>query len=585
MNIQKAFEKYSSLGIACLPTKKDKSPDVRGTWKGGIIDPKAYSSAFGIGIICGSISKNIECLDFDNHFGDAKDILSAYLTGEAKEIFKKNNLPIESTTSGGFHLLYRCSKIEGNQKLAQRPKKEADRWRPDTIIETRGEGGYFCVDPTPGYKTIRNDIFSIPEITPDERQVLIEQAKAFNTWSDIRKNEYEEKDRPGDIFNAKPEAIDEMKSALTRAGWKEITHGIWQRPGKNKGISATIGKVAANVFYCFTSNGHPFNENSGYTPFQVISLLNYNGDFKAATKDIAERYSLNSNNKTTSHKSKEKVKQTSAIELDSILKGAYIDLEIPVEKPPVIMKIRDVEGMTTRDKRLFTLGNFSATTGKSKSKKTFLASMLLAAASGNTTVQNKFTSDLPKNKLAVLLFDTEQSRYDSFLTSSRIPSILGYIPENFGAFDLREFTPHERCEIIDFALKKFKDNLGFVVIDGVADLAKAINDEEEATRVVGLLMKWSKLYNCHIHTIIHQNKQDNFATGHLGSAIIKKAETIISVTKDTQNSRTSNVSCQMIRGTDDFDDFDFTINTSGLPEILKEENTYKNIYETEREFF
>jgi hypothetical protein len=61
--------------------------------------------------------------------------------------------------------------------------------------------------------------------------------------------------------------------------------------------------------------------------------------------------------------------------------------------------------------------------------------------------------------------------------------------------------------------------LGFVVIDGIADLANAINDEIEASRVVSLLMRWTKIYNCHIHVIIHENKADNNATGHLGSSI------------------------------------------------------------------
>lgn len=60
------------------------------------------------------------------------------------------------------------------------------------------------------------------------------------------------------------------------------------------------------------------------------------------------------------------------------------------------------------------------------------------------------------------------------------------------------------------------------MIDGIADLAMAINDEIEASRVVSLLMKWTKLYNIHITLVIHQNKNDEYATGHLGSAILKR---------------------------------------------------------------
>lgn len=574
-----AFKKYTKAGFLCLPTKEDKSPDVQDTWKGGIKDLDKYTNAYGIGIICGEGSGGLECMDFDNHFSDAKDTLSQYLNNDdVKLIYQKYNLPIESTLNGGYHLLYRCEKIQGNQKLAQRPKKEGYRWIPDTIIETRGEGGYFCVDPTPGYKTVRNDLTRVATISQDERNTLISTAKSFNTWSEIRNKEYEEKDLPGDIYNSKPEAIEEMKAVLIRSGWKKISEMNWQRPGKEKGISATLGKVASNIFYCFSSNAYPFDENSGYTPFQVIALLKYNGDFKAFAKELSEKYG---NSKESQRKSKAEPK----MDIEPILKKSFIDLNIPILKPPVIMRIRDIEGVKLIDRRLFTLGNFSVTTGKSKTKKTFLANFFIAAATSNQTIDNKFIPDIPKNKQAVLLFDTEQSKYDAYITVARIPKMIGSIPENFGCFSLREYTPFERCEIINYAFeKKFKDNLSFIVIDGIVDLANAINDEDEASRVVSLLMKWTSVYNCHIHVIIHENKQDNYATGHLGSALIKKAEVNISVQKDPDNYLRSSVKCNLIRGASDFNDFDFVIDNEGLPRI-EDKGPVENYYEPEKEIF
>jgi len=517
----------------------------------------------------GELSHGLECMDFDNHFADAKETLSAFINiPEVKEIYEHYQLPIQATKSGGYHLLYRCSVIEGSQKLAQRPKKEGNKWRPDSIIETRGEGGYFCAAPTPGYRVIRNSITDIQEITPDERDVLISLAKTYNTWDNTRKTEYQDRGRPGEIYDNQPEAIEEMKAELLKAGWKELREGLWQRPGKEKGISATLGKVAPNVFNCFTSNGHPFEQNSGYTPFQVVGLLKYNGDFSAFAKYLALKYEVDKPVRKPSSTDRKEPKTEN--EFESILSSAFIDLTIPIEKPPVVIMFRDRPkgNQTSVDRRVLTLGNFSAIIGKSKSKKTFLTSLLLAAASGNEAVHGKVVADFPENKRAILLFDTEQSRYDSYIASSRIPKLLGYNPENFGAFDLREFTPFERCDIIDFALQKYKDNIGMVVIDGIADLAVAINDEEEASRVVSLLMRWSKIYNCHIVVVIHQNKNDNYATGHLGSSVTKKAETIIEVTKDNESYSRSHVSCNMIRGAADFDDFIFEINEHGLPVVL-----------------
>jgi hypothetical protein len=192
----------------------------------------------------------------------------------------------------------------------------------------------------------------------------------------------------------------------------------------------------------------------------------------------------------------------------------------------------------------------------------------MAAASSNTVIQNKLIGTLPQNKQAVILFDTEQSNYDAWESANRVNRLLGYTPENFGAFDLREYDPMERCQIIEYTLEKFKGSIGFLVIDGIADLAKANNDEDEATRVVSLLMRWTKEYQCHIVTVIHQNKNDNFATGHLGSYIMKKSESIISITKDAEFSNKSQVNCDMIRGVQDFNEFSFEISENGLPYII-----------------
>lgn len=562
-------KKYIDYGLSILPVKLDKSPGLKTSWKDGVKDLNLFENVAGIGIICGKISGGLECLDFDNHFGDAKDNLSQFIE-EIKFLYDKYKFPIEQTQSGGFHLLYKCSEIDGNQKLASKPllDKKNNTWKPDAIIETRGEGGYFVADPTPGYKIIRNNILDIPEITKDERKKIIEVCKSFNEWYDIRKDKYEEKDKPGDLFNSDITSIDEMVSCLKNNGWSELKNGLWTRPGKKDGISATLGKVAQNVFYVFSSNAYPFNPNSGYTPFQVIGLLKYNGDFSQFAKELSERYNLNKPVKKEHGKITPIEEKKDPDKLKDLLSKSYIDLHIPVAKPPVAIKIKDFENGFIVEKRLFTLGNFSAITGKSKSKKTFLTSILLSAAALNGYVYNKLTGCLPEKKRLVLLFDTEQSNYDAYMTAKRVENILNIdISSVFGAFDLREFTPKERCEIIDYALEMYKDNLGFVVIDGIADLANAINDEQEATKVTSLLMKWTKQYNCHICTVIHQNKNDSYATGHIGSAILKKAEAIISVTKNEHNSYKSDVKCDMIRGVAEFNDFEIEIQENGIPII------------------
>jgi len=556
------IKKYIDSGYEIIPCNLDKTPFVKSTWNKhfGIND---FVNAKAIGIKCGILNKGLECLDLDSHDGMAKQRLTEFIE-KIKELYDKYKFPIEQTQNGGYHILWKCDFIEGNQKLASVPKKnEQGKWIPDAIFETRGDGGYFIAYPSPGYLLIKNDIFNIPTITKEERIYLLEIAKSFNTWTRIIPNEYEQTDKPGDIYNKTSDAIADMKNILSSHGWKELKHGEWTRPGKVKGISATLGKVAPNVFYVFSANAFPFDENSGYTPFQVMALLEYNGDFKACAKYLSDKLELKP------HKIEPKTSQTEKTidEKKEILRRSMIDTDIEIERPPVILYISDSNGTSTIRKRLLTLGNFSAIIGKAKSRKTFNLSMLSGCLVKNGNLYNKFYAQLPENKRCILYFDTEQGLYDSANVMKRIERLASQKPEHFLGFNLREHSPIERCDIIEYALSVFNE-VGFVAIDGVADLANAINDEDEATRVVGLILRWTKQYNCHISTVIHQNKNDNFATGHLGSYIMKKAEAVISVSKEKGSQSHSVVSCDYSRGID-FDNYSFYIDDTGLPVLAE----------------
>lgn len=554
-------KQYIKVGLSVLPTKKDKSPNTS-KWINIDVDLSEFKEAYGIGIKCGKASKGLECLDFDNHFDDAKETLTKFIK-EIKDIYNKYKFPIESTVSGGYHLLYRCEKNEGNLKLASKPLFENERWRPDAIIETRGEGGYFVADPTPGYKITRNNILDIQEITVEERDFIISVAKSFNEWSEPKKIEFENTDRPGDQYNNDSDSIQSTKNLLKANGWNELRTGIWQRPNKKNGISATFGKVAPNVFYNFSANAYPFEEKSAYTPFQILSILEYNSDFSECARHLAEKY------KPIQQQKPIEKKEITEDKLKLILNKSLIDTSVEIEKPPIIFYVSERAGTSTIEKRVFTLGNFSAIIGKAKSKKTFFLSMVTATLIGNSYYQEKLKGNLPKEKRRIIYFDTEQGYYDGWMTAKRIEKIAGKV-NHFSYFSLREYSPHERCDIVEYALNSLND-IGFVIIDGIVDLATAINDEIEATRVTSLLLKWTKKHNCHISIVIHQNKGDNFATGHIGSSIMKKAEAVISITKDKTSSYVSMVECDFMRGASDFDSFRFMINNDSLPEILDNE--------------
>ena len=555
-------KKYWDKGLKTLPVKEDKSPHGGVRWREDIPkDISLYEDAYGVAVACGSASGGLECLDFDNHFDDAQKTIKNF-QGIIKDLFKQHKFPIETTPHGGFHLFFRCEKNEGNRKLANKKAIPlgGDKEKVSATIETRGEGGYVIVDPTEGYKFFYGSLENVPVISIEDRDRLIEAAMSLNEYVEDKFPIEEEKgNKPGDLFNRDPNCLEEVKNCLLKHEWTEVKDKQWRRPDKKKGISATLGVAAENVFYVFSSNAHPFDVG-GYSPFRVIGLLDYGGDFKRWAAELFKRYEKELPQKKEYGTQQEKSHNDT--ELESILSKAYIDYRIPVVRPPVVMKIRN-----NGEQRLMSLGNFSAIIGKSKSKKTFFVSILGSAAVSNEYIQGKIKGCLPEGKRGVLWFDTEQSDYDAYRTAKRVIETTGKDQNNFYAYDLREYSPRDRCQIIDYALQKYKNYAGYVVIDGIADLVTAINDEEEASRVVSLLMKWTKIYNCHITTVIHQNKHDSFATGHLGSSVMKKSECVISVTKNEDFIGNSTVGCDYIRGVREFDSFDFSINEDGYPII------------------
>ncbi len=69
-------------------------------------------------------------------------------------------------------------------------------------------------------------------------------------------------------------------------------------------------------------------------------------------------------------------------------------------------------------------GNFSASIGKAKSKKTFNVSAIVAAALKNGTVL-RYAAELPEEKRKVLYIDTEQSPYHCLKVMKRILRMAG----------------------------------------------------------------------------------------------------------------------------------------------------------------
>ncbi len=248
--------------------------------------------------------------------------------------------------------------------------------------------------------------------------------------------------------------------------------------------------------------------------------------------------------------------------IKEILKDSIIKATDTYKLPPQIIWVDN--------STIGTLGNFSASTGKAKTKKTFNVSALVAASLSNSKVLN-YRACLPEGKRRILYVDTEQSRYHCHNVLERILKLAGLSTtsdnENLDFICLREFTPSVRMEVIDYALSCDK-RYGLVIIDGIRDLLLDINNAGESVEVINKMMEWSSMYNLHIHCVLHQNKSDNNSRGHIGTEMNNKAETVLVISKNPSNPDNSIVQAMHIREKE-FKPFSFTVNDEGLPALVE----------------
>lgn len=255
--------------------------------------------------------------------------------------------------------------------------------------------------------------------------------------------------------------------------------------------------------------------------------------------------------------------QWSERDLAELLHNATIKATDKFDVPPEILWVGD--------STIATFGNFSASTGKAKSRKTFNVSAIVAASLVNGTVL-KYRACLPQKQRKILYFDTEQSRYHCHNVLTRILRLakqpLDQDPKNLKFIGLREYSPSLRLQLIDYALKTCK-GYGLVIIDGIRDLMYDINSAKESIDLITKLMAWSSSYNLHIHCVLHLNKGDDNTRGHIGTELNNKAESVLVISNSKTNKAISELKPMHMRAKE-FEPFAITINNDGLPVMVEE---------------
>lgn len=410
---------YDIPGLQFVPVDGLKRPVVKG-WQ-TTTEKHNLTNVAGVGLVCGVPSGNVECLDIDLKYS-----LDPKLFDKYKQIVHKSNdtllnkLVVQKTRSGGYHLIYRCSHISGNLKLANRPttaeekaetykktydaeilkstedskaktiaEKAAGNDKVRVLFETRGIGGQFVCHPSEGYDFVFGDLQSISEITPEEREILHSAARQFNeVYEPIiiprghiskspGKSSFEDYNERGDVVGL-----------LQNNGWTVVGQNgrktVFLRPGQTSSQSSGNYDHDKKWFSVFTTSTE-FEPQHAYLPYAVYAILECGKDFSMASKKLYE----SGYGERQEAAAKEKAPSTRAIQ--SRVKTDDNDfsfLATPADYDLYLQQVRDgtlPQGLSTGSKILdehfmFKEGNLVMTNGHDNTGKSVFTWWLLLCA-------------------------------------------------------------------------------------------------------------------------------------------------------------------------------------------------------------
>jgi hypothetical protein len=362
MNI---FQKYISYGLSVIPCN-GKFPTIK--WKEYQTTPPGFETenwSGNIAIICGAVSGGLLCIDFDIKNGNKWDEWISIIQDQYPQLLSK--LAIESTPSGGYHVVFRTDISIGNKKLA------INTGGKDATIETRGEGGYFVCFPSENYEMYYGSFEFIQKLSNEETEILIQACKSEPQKSKSTTNICGL--TPFGDYNNRSDII----SLLNSHGWSTVfSRGnttYFRRPGKEgRCISASWNNVP-DRFYVFTTSTQ-FENMHIYKASAVYSILEHQGNFSDAARELYKQgYGERAENK------QQKVEKTEKIEKVFLLNVSEIEKKL--------FKIRDhgyVKGKSTGWKsvdKLYSVikGQFTVVHGyPSHGKSEFVDSMTLNLA-------------------------------------------------------------------------------------------------------------------------------------------------------------------------------------------------------------
>ena len=222
----------------------------------------------------------------------------------------------------------------------------------------------------------------------------------------------------------------------------------------------------------------------------------------------------------------------------SMLKSCEVD---PVHPPTAPQTVVSIHGVPFGSQ-----GNLFCITGGEGSGKSHYAGALIAGALSNNPSSDILGTTVTQSDMhhAVLLYDTEQSLPQLYKNIAVILRRAGIDvpPKSFKGYCLSCISRRDRLQAIIQSMDKYYYQYGgihLVVIDGIADLIRSVNDESESVELVEELYRLAGIYNTCIVCVLHLVPSGMKIRGHLGSEIGRKAAAVLSIERDEKR----DVSC------------------------------------------
>ena len=231
----------------------------------------------------------------------------------------------------------------------------------------------------------------------------------------------------------------------------------------------------------------------------------------------------------------------------------------------------------------FARGELTGLSGKAKSGKTFVCSILMALCFRNEVLS---LQRIEPTRLHVLWYDTEQSDESTKdILCQRICQMTGiqqdqFPSEQFDVFNVRQKPVIERLPSLEVAVRYRKPDL--VILDGLRDLVSDINDGIIAQNVMERLMHLASEHHCAIVCVLHQNKsiEDHNPRGWIGTELKHKAFEMYECAKSSE--RIFTWAQTDTRKYDIPEALSFAVNEEGIPYRCTEKQLLEAQFEAQR---